>query len=849
MKRWTLLFLASLTLYIGGYAGCGGPTGTEPVGNEPSRSEGVSQQEPTSTDATPEPAEEIIPGPEPGPEPGAESSNEAVSPEDAGTSPEEAKDSIVPEEPQEPTVEKAPCQPKPEQCNGKDNNCDGMVDCSNHTQDVAMLTQNVGTLAAPGVPGALVVFGRNAFPVAAGKPGTVRDVVAAAAKWGQGRIVIFSHGGYLSNNDLKIGTTGQLLKNVLQWTAFGASGSSQKASLGMVGSFSAETYLKQEGFSVTKLTGDWTQQLASYPTLMINSSSLKTAQQRQSLLRYVENGGGLIMAETGWGWAQLNPKKSIVDDFSSNLLLREVGLAWSGDYISDSGTGYDNSGKLSAYLHAQVALDLLEQHAEGKQSPTAADLAQATHTVSRAIPYLSPADKVFLPRVEALLNKYGSSIVPSAKQPIKLQDGLKRVLLTYTWQKAMTAPADQVKPHPAASTFPGSIPPGAKRVKTTVSIDTKSHDWHSTGLYAAPGEVVTVTIPTQAANQGLSVRIGAHSDRLWGKEEWRRIPEISRVWPLIQTQTKTANAFGGLLYVVVPKNSKLGTIQVTIDNAVPAPQFVLGQTKLTDWKATLRQHPAPWAELASSKIILTVPSSVVRQLDNPDVLMKHYDKVMDASADLATIPRQRVRPERVVMDEQISAGYMHAGYPIMTHLDVKTALTQTTDIATKGGWGIYHEIGHNHQSSHWTFSGTGEVTVNLFTLYVFETVHNNKQPRSNIYGTGRENQIKAYIKNGTQFSEWKSKPFLALIMYMQLHEAFGWSTFQKLFEEYRKAPSSQLPKNDDEKRDQWMIRFSKAVNKNLGPFFQAWGVPTSAAARQSIANLPSWMPQGFPPKP
>ena len=50
-----------------------------------------------------------------------------------------------------------------------------------------------------------------------------------------------------------------------------------------------------------------------------------------------------------------------------------------------------------------------------------------------------------------------------------------------------------------------------------------------------------------------------------------------------------------------------------------------------------------------------------------------------------------------------------------------------------------------------------------------------------------------------------------------------------------------------EKRDQWMVRFSRAVGKNLSPFFQAWGVPTTEKSRTSIADLPGWMPDGFPP--
>ena len=55
-----------------------------------------------------------------------------------------------------------------------------------------------------------------------------------------------------------------------------------------------------------------------------------------------------------------------------------------------------------------------------------------------------------------------------------------------------------------------------------------------------------------------------------------------------------------------------------------------------------------------------------------------------------------------------------------------------------------------------------------------------------------------------------------------------------------------LPKTDDEKRDQWMVRFSRATGKNLGPFFQTWGVPTSQAARDSIQEMPGWMPADWP---
>ena len=92
-------------------------------------------------------------------------------------------------------------------------------------------------------------------------------------------------------------------------------------------------------------------------------------------------------------------------------------------------------------------------------------------------------------------------------------------------------------------------------------------------------------------------------------------------------------------------------------------------------------------------------------------------------------------------------------------------------------------------------------------------------------------------------------PFVALTMYMQLAEGFGWDMYKKVFAEYNGLKKEERPKSDDEKRDQWMVRFSKACGKNLGPFFQAWGVPTSSAARDSIKDLPAWMPEGFGTQP
>jgi hypothetical protein len=311
---------------------------------------------------------------------------------------------------------------------------------------------------------------------------------------------------------------------------------------------------------------------------------------------------------------------------------------------------------------------------------------------------------------------------------------------------------------------------------------------------------------------------------------------------------RTASAFGGLIYIEVPGGTRLAEYAVEVRGAVLAPHFVLGQTTSRDWRKTIRARPAPWAELETRKVILTLPSEVIRELDDPEELMAFWNLVLDCCAELAQRPLERERPERFVTDAQISVGYMHAGYPIMTHLDIAPTMVDKPRIMANGHggvWGLFHELGHNHQAGDWTFAGTGEVTCNLFTLYVFEKACNTR-PADHVSfkEEARRKAVEAYLDGGASFADWQRNPFLALIMYIQLQEAFGWESYRKVFAAYRGLKAGERPQNDGEKRDQWLVRFSEAAGKNLGPFFEAWGVPTSEAARASIAGLPSWMPPG-----
>ncbi len=432
---------------------------------------------------------------------------------------------------------------------------------------------------------------------------------------------------------------------------------------------------------------------------------------------------------------------------------------------------------------------------------------------------------------------------PSAKQPWK-RAGLEDQFAAYRGQihKLMVLPPESVRAYPAAVDFPGAPPADAPRVERTVVVDTQVPRWHSTGLYAAPGEIITATVPAGAVGGKLRLRIGCHKDLLWSEKiaAWKRVPEITRNFEITGTVTRAANAFGGPVYIEVPPDCKLGVVSVRIQNAVAAPLFELGKTDLAAWKVDLRNAPAPWAELVGNNLAISMPSANVRRLDNPDEVLKFWDRVV-AAEDEFSGQTNRTSPERFVLDRQISAGYMHSGYPIMAWLDQANKVADLGALEM-GNWGFFHELGHNHQRPDWVLAGTTEITVNIFSMYCFEKVCGLPRHGHNAMNdASREKNLKAYF--GDPNDTWTSKPFTGLIFYDQLVDGFGWDAFHKIIIEYRDLKNSERPKNDDEKRDQWLVRFSNITGKNLGPFFEAWRIPTSAAARHSITNLPVWLPE------
>jgi hypothetical protein len=738
---------------------------------------------------------------------------------------------------------------------------------------VKALLEGVSEIGSPGTPGSIAVWGDNATPVVTGRLVNARAPVVAAGTLGKGRFVAFAHTDYVKPAEWdkpEHGTnhkadTRQLVANAVRWAS--GLGPDAVPRVGLVAldtrGFDLQTPVKLIGLNAD----NWLDRADEVDVLVFGGAVEPTLAQAFRLGDWVKAGHGVLVAQTGWGWQQVHGGAPMfMHPFSR--MLAEAGVWWTASVTEDDKPDrYIARNAPPELLHAGRALDALVEQHEKRRTMDAAQVEQARSSVEEAAKVLPGEDQILRPRLERLLEEQKERLIPSEDHPIlPSKEPLLRVLVAFELQTMMQTPTRASHAHPAALIFPGGVPDSAPRVEKEIDVDTSIPGWHSTGLYAAPGEPVRYEVvhkadapitgrPSLPSPDAIRLRFGCHRDALWAASEWKRLPDIAYSFKMESDAGSYVTPFGGLLYIDVgPEARPCGLIRFRLSGAVEAPLFVLGETSVSDWQKRIRRLPGPWGEIASDKVVISVPSCILHKLDDPVPVLKVWDEVMDAAADLAGRPRQRERPERYVADVQISAGYMHAGYPIMTHLDAATTMIDV-DQMRAGQWGLFHELGHNHQSDAWTFTGTREVTCNLFTLYILETVcHQPPHPTSSEHPAfkDRDRRVAAYMARGgpgvgeesagekSRFEEWKRDPFLALFMYCELRETFGWEPFKRVFREMRELPASEVPTNDADKRDEWMMRMSRATGRNLGPFFERWGVPTSSRARKAVADLPEW---------
>ncbi|MCB9833199.1 MAG: hypothetical protein H6807_12060 [Planctomycetes bacterium] len=705
------------------------------------------------------------------------------------------------------------------------------------------LLEGVTRVGKPGVPGPVAALDDEAFALVLARKGKNESLpVIAAATPGKGRVVLFGHGGYLSAESLGDGDGGRLVDNAFRFVA----GGRKKPRVGLVGHGHLRGRLDAAGFEVAGLeAGSWSKRLDRLDVLVLGQDQVADLKEVKKLVDWVRGGGGLVASGLIWGWEQLNPTLEVDRDLLLNRALRDLGLMLCGGTIDtviqpDAATAEE----LDA-CHAGHSLLLLERGAAGRKA-AAEDIERAGVQLGSVLFCWPEGDESWPKRIDALLAAATDRRYPEAKKPLRAKDALDRLFITVDHIRSLRLAPEKIAAAPTAADFPGQPGRDTRPISRKIRIDPRIPGWQSTGLYARAGELLRLELPARATRLGARLRIGCHADRLWDLADWKRQPDICRDTPVVAEVTRFASPHGGLVYLDLPKAVDDKPFDLVISGAVEAPLFVLGQTDPAEWKNRIRKLDAPWAELACDRVILTVRAEAIRAIEDPTELMTFWKRVVDLYPVLSARP-DPVRPWRYVADRQISAGYLHSGYPIMMHLhhsEEIVALKALRDAPAEEshGWGFWHELGHNHQQGDWTFAGTTEVTCNLYSLYVDDQIR-GVAPVKHSWPASARMKVAAHVKGDRDFERWKKDPGLALWTYILIQEEFGWEPFISVFGEYARLTPGERPKGDQNKRDQFMSRLSRVLGRDLGPYFEAWGIPISATARKTTADLKPWMPQ------
>ena len=448
-------------------------------------------------------------------------------------------------------------------------------------------------------------------------------------------------------------------------------------------------------------------------------------------------------------------------------------------------------------------------------------------------------------------------ITPTKKAPFiqpaeAERAGLHAAIKTYMAKEPGTFGA-----HAASRDFPGAVE-SPERVTRMVAYDaglvhrwdtknggapnlyTSPDVWQETGLYAAPGEVVVVKVASLPAHRVIKVIIGCHRDGLLKLDKWNRFPVIARTFELKVGENKVANAFGGQLFIQSShqdwRKPQKTTAAAPLEfrNAVAMPTYVLGKDTPESW-AKARQLPAPWVTLSGKQVILHVQASAVKELADPKALLEWWDQAMALEDDLIAL--RRLAPERVVPDRQISAGFMHSGYPFMCWIDPSQKdSVDLPKLMKQGNWGFFHELGHNHQCSAWTFDGQTEVTCNLFSLYVMEKLVGKPT------GRGHEAMEKLDELLAKRFAaEPKKGPFEQLATFVVLIRAHGWGPLRETLRSYA---DDAAPKGSTKEQLQslFALRYGKAAKADVSAYFEKMGYHVEPAAKSVLKGFPAFQP-------
>lgn len=416
--------------------------------------------------------------------------------------------------------------------------------------------------------------------------------------------------------------------------------------------------------------------------------------------------------------------------------------------------------------------------------------------------------------------------------------------------------------------MPGTVSSAAPRISGTVPLDgdyntdpgfflnTSAFVVRPTGYYAAPGELVTVNVPVSMVNQGAFLNVGAHYVDI--REDYRgyqRFPTIATRFPIESTTMTVANPLGGAIYVTFPDGSSLGSLSITVDNAVKSPYYSTktGYTNaLSQYQTDLSNAYVNWVDIESDNFQATFPIALAEIAPDADLILGPFDEIIAQFNIMAGRPIEKIRAEYMISEPQTyTQGTYPASYPIsipngdLMESDVQalpvSVINPSVFISTYDATTLVHELGHLHGLP--TMYEEVETNIDVPNVMAFNSVFDLPIDTALYYSSGFQ-----YLDGDNAALDWILDPkfrkglpaeFLdvsyqlrGVAKYTDVGRLFSWDTLGLIHQYWYDA---QLDLGEPSEGS-WFVspdEFIQAASDQLGfnfaPLWHLWGsIPTEA---------------------
>ena len=657
------------------------------------------------------------------------------------------------------------------------------------TAALGVLLDGISALPAKQPVNGLASFGERSFPVATGFTESVPSPAMCAARWRNGRVVVFGGRSLLDSGP----ESGRLLANAIRWCA----GDHRDGLVAVVGDVPSPSSTESGGHRVVRWSVDDLRQRMEAPDfeVVVVESSLVAQRdgKRMSefLTAFVKGGGGLIVVG--------NHAPAGPDSLSSpstnrleNRMLAPMGIGWTGRPVAPGASpNWSTDPAVLARACGRRALQGLWDSQLGKDS-AGAPQTQTVATVAFALLAAPREEGWFVPRVARYVERWASR-KPAPWGPDQSADKLRAVL---AWRRTVQVPPPPDRPvSQPGNPFPAvPRPPGAlmsSRV-ADVRIPGGFTGVLGTGLAALPGQ--RLTLVATAGGPAVRLRVGEHPALPFSSPVWERFPEIRMEMEMLPGKP-VVPVFGGPISLVIDRALGAGDTHVRLIGADPAridDGFVAGPL---------------WRETVRGPIRLVAPPGVAVPPDSPQ---------WDHARALAASVRRSVRPglpEPGVLALDPAGvgtgrwvGIAPAVWDLLRRPESSwTRLVFAEAVAAAGPEGA---------PGGWERFGSAVATV---------AAVGDDLPGSQ---AAERVATRAQVAGGPP----APNPMLILEMILQIRETLGASAFDAI---RNRVPSAEADPAV------WWVAFGDATGKDLRPFWKAYGMPIPAALE---ARNTTWQP-------